>query len=149
MGFPGGAVVRTLNSTGWQGPLRKWDTRTTSHHLWQTTAKRDDARTSLVVQWLRHCTSTAEGVGSISGWGTKVPRVVQHDQNRKKKKKEKKCCYKNWILTNSFRAKYANLKLQEAQTQGDSAPTQFFFHDPVPHEMIMKKCEQDGFEKGP
>ena len=76
---------------------------------------------------LRHCASTAEGVGLISGWGTKVPHAVQHDQNRKKKKK---CCYNNWILTNSFRAKYVNLELQEAQTQADSAPTQFFYHGP-------------------
>ena len=39
-----------------------------------------------MVQWLRHCTSTAEGVGSISAWGTKVPHAVQHDPNRKKEK---------------------------------------------------------------
>ena len=28
--------------------------------------------TSLVVQWLRLCTSTARGMGSIPGWGAKI-----------------------------------------------------------------------------
>ena len=28
--------------------------------------------TSLVVQWLRLCTSTAGGAGSTPGWGTKI-----------------------------------------------------------------------------
>ena len=32
------------------------------------------SETSLVVQWLKLCTSNAEGVGSIPGWGTKIPQ---------------------------------------------------------------------------
>ena len=32
--------------------------------------------TSLVVQWLRLCTSTAGGMGSIPGWGTKIPQAA-------------------------------------------------------------------------
>ena len=32
---------------------------------------------SLVVQWLGLCTFTAKGLGSIPGWGTKIP---QHGQ---------------------------------------------------------------------
>ena len=28
--------------------------------------------TSLVIQWLRHCASTAGGTGLIPGWGTKI-----------------------------------------------------------------------------
>ena len=33
--------------------------------------------TSLVVQWLRLCPSTAGDLGSISGWGTKIPYALQ------------------------------------------------------------------------
>jgi len=36
--------------------------------------------TSLVVQWLRLYTSTAGGMGSILGWGTKMFYAVQLDQ---------------------------------------------------------------------
>ena len=31
---------------------------------------------SPVVQWLRFCTPNAEGMGSISGWGTKILHVT-------------------------------------------------------------------------
>ena len=37
---------------------------------WQ---KNKPARTSLVVQWLGLSSSTARGVGSVPGWGTKIP----------------------------------------------------------------------------
>ena len=39
-----------------------------------------------MVQWLRSCTSTAGGVGLISGQGTKIPHAAQ--KNRKRKSKE-------------------------------------------------------------
>ena len=39
--------------------------------------------TSLAVQWLRLCASTAGGVGSIPGWGTKIPHAVCHGQTMK------------------------------------------------------------------
>ena len=42
--------------------------------------------TSLVVQWLRLHTSTAGGVGSIPGWGTKIPHAMGRSQKKKKKK---------------------------------------------------------------
>ena len=29
------------------------------------------------IQWLRLCASNAGGMGSIPGWGTKVPHAVQ------------------------------------------------------------------------
>ena len=45
--------------------------------------------TSLVVQLLTLCTSTAEGVGSILGWGTKIPHVMGHGQ----KIKQNKMCF--------------------------------------------------------
>ena len=32
------------------------------------------ARFSLLVQWLRLCTSNAESIGSIPSWGTKIPQ---------------------------------------------------------------------------
>ena len=40
--------------------------------------------TSLVVQWLRLCTSTAGGMGLIPGRGTKIPHAT-HGQKKKKK----------------------------------------------------------------
>ena len=36
------------------------------------------ARNSLAVQWLGLQAFTAEGVGSIPGWGTKIPQAVWH-----------------------------------------------------------------------
>ena len=45
--------------------------------------------TSLTLQWLRLCASTAAGMSSIPGWETKIPHDVQH--NQKKEKKERKC----------------------------------------------------------
>ena len=34
------------------------------------------ARTSLAVQWLRFCASTARGMGSIPGWRAKIPHTM-------------------------------------------------------------------------
>ena len=39
---------------------------------------------SLAVQWLRLHTSTAGGMGSISGWETKILHNMQHSQKKKK-----------------------------------------------------------------
>ena len=36
--------------------------------------------TSLAVQCLRLCASTAGGIGSIPGWGTKIPHAAWHGQ---------------------------------------------------------------------
>ena len=41
---------------------------------------------SLTVQWLGLRTFTADGTGSIPGWGTKIPQV----QGQKKKKRKNK-----------------------------------------------------------
>ena len=41
---------------------------------------------SLVVQWLRLHASTAEGLGSIPGQGTKIPHAVWYGQKKKKMK---------------------------------------------------------------
>ena len=40
-----------------------------------------------MVQWLRLCTSTAGGAGSISGWKTKIPYVAQLKNNNAIKQK--------------------------------------------------------------
>ena len=40
--------------------------------------------TSLETQWLRNHTSTAGGLGSIPGPGTKMPHAMQHGQKKKK-----------------------------------------------------------------
>ena len=39
---------------------------------------------SLVVQWLGFCAFTTEGLGSIPGWGTKIPQTAWCGQERKK-----------------------------------------------------------------
>ena len=38
--------------------------------------------TFLVVQWLRLHASTAGGMGSIPGWGTKIPQAMGWGQNK-------------------------------------------------------------------
>ena len=38
-----------------------------------------------MVQWLRLCASTAEGMGLISGQGTKILHAAWHDQKQIKK----------------------------------------------------------------
>ena len=43
-----------------------------------------------MVQWLRFCTLTAKGLGSIPGQGTKIPQAVWPKTRKKKKKKKKK-----------------------------------------------------------
>ena len=40
---------------------------------------------SLAVQWLELHAFTAEGPGSIPGWGTKIPQAAQHSQKKRKK----------------------------------------------------------------
>ena len=37
---------------------------------------------SLVVQWLGLRALNAEGVGSVPGWGSKIPQTVQHGPNK-------------------------------------------------------------------
>ena len=33
-----------------------------------------------MIQWLRLCTSTAGGAGSIPGWGVKIPLAAQWEK---------------------------------------------------------------------
>ena len=47
--------------------------------------------TSLVVQWLRLCSSTSGGLGSIPGQGNKIWLATWHGPKKKKKKEEDEC----------------------------------------------------------
>ena len=46
--------------------------------------------TSLVVQWLRFSTPDTVGMGSIPGWGTKIPHDAQTGQKKKRQLKKRK-----------------------------------------------------------
>ena len=50
--------------------------------------KTENIQTSLVVQWLRLRTSTAEGTSLILGQGTGIPQAVWCDQKKKKNRQE-------------------------------------------------------------
>ena len=41
---------------------------------------------SLAAQWLALCDFTAQGPGSIPGWGTKILQATQSSQKKKNKK---------------------------------------------------------------
>ena len=43
-----------------------------SQHRETAWIRKNKKGTSLAVQWLRLCTSTARGTGSIPGWGTNI-----------------------------------------------------------------------------
>ena len=51
-------------------------------------SKRKSPGTSLTIQWLGLHASNAGGVGSIPGWGTKIPHAVQHGQRKERKKRK-------------------------------------------------------------
>ena len=57
---------------------------------------------SLAVQWLGLCTFTADGVGSIPGWGTKIPPATGHGQ-------KKKIFFLVYMLLLQFRVQYCFL----------------------------------------
>ena len=50
--------------------------------------KKRKSETSLVVQGLRLCPFNTGSVGSIPGWGTKIPHAMLCDQKKKKEKKK-------------------------------------------------------------
>ena len=49
------------------------------------------------LQWLELCTFTAEGKGSIPGWGTKIPHATPWGQKQKKILKSFKCLSLNGV----------------------------------------------------
>ena len=42
-----------------------------------------------MVQWLKLCVSNAGDMGSIPGWGTKIPHAAQGSQRERERKKKK------------------------------------------------------------
>ena len=78
--------------------------------------------TSLVVQWLRLCTSNAGGVGSISGWGTEIPYAAQCGQ---KITKTRACL----SPSSGGNQKTSNLLLLHPASKPGSASHQFFLWD--------------------
>ena len=56
----------------------------TKHHHHQNKFKMVSG-TSLAVQWLRLCISNEGDMGSVPGWGTKIPQAVRHGKKKKKK----------------------------------------------------------------
>ena len=57
--------------------------------------------TSLAVQWLGICASTAGGSSSIPGRGTRIPHVMQCSQKLRIKTKTTKCPHKLFTDTHS------------------------------------------------
>ena len=74
---------REIGRTFWKrtGCVQPWKPR--EHRSLKAHGTEHEARSrgmSLVVQWLRLCTSNAGATGSISGWGTKITRASGSDQ---------------------------------------------------------------------
>ena len=57
---------------------------------------------SLAVQWLQLHAFTAEGMGSIPRWGSKILQALWHSQNKQNRKKEKPVCSYKGIFKDSF-----------------------------------------------
>ena len=67
---------------------------------WEDTAiKHTIGGMSLMVQWLGLCASTAGGVGSIPGQGTKILKAMQHGQKKKKTKPNQTKKTPTWNVT--------------------------------------------------
>ena len=73
-----------------------------------------EAGTSLVVQWLGLCVSTAGGTGSIPGRGTKIPHALRHGPKKKKKKKSVLHLEASWTNANTLRALSATLSTTQS-----------------------------------
>ena len=48
------------------------------------TSEKQTSGTSLMVQWLKLCTSTAGNTGFSPSWGTKIPHATEHGQKKSK-----------------------------------------------------------------
>ena len=62
-------------------------------HFEGPSLRKTSLRTSLVVQWLELCASSAGGLSSILGWGTKIPQAVRCGQKKKKDLKKSWCVH--------------------------------------------------------
>ena len=54
----------------------KWMALTTEERLEEGGVKSQLRGTSLAVQWLRICTFTVGAVGSVPGWGIRIPNAM-------------------------------------------------------------------------
>ena len=66
---------------------------------------------SLAIQWLRLCTSIIGGMGSIPGWGTKIPHAAWRGQKKRKEKKKKGRLMKPFPSSESFKGSHCLLEL--------------------------------------
>ena len=57
---------------------------------------------SLDIQWLRLHAFTARDIGSIPGWGTRIPHAAQQSQKKLKKKKDSIDIYCQIHMPNEF-----------------------------------------------
>ena len=69
-----------LQSMGSQELNTTWQL---NHHHHQNKFKMVSG-TSLAVQWLRLCISNEGDMGSVPGWGTKIPQAVRHGKKKKR-----------------------------------------------------------------
>ena len=82
--------------------------------------KEDRKGTSLVVQWLRLSTSTAEGEGSNPGWGTRILHAVCGTAKKTKTKMILNCLF--WPRHAGILIQYIKEKNPEGQTSQISIP---------------------------
>ena len=64
---------------------------------------------SLAIQWLWCCASIIGGMGSIPGWGTKIPLAAWHGQKKRKKKKGR--LMKPFPSSESFKGSHCLMEL--------------------------------------
>ena len=76
MYFPFGIIFKLL--------LRSIFNKNLNQQQWRTKALRWNIETSLVVQWLRLCTSAAGSMGLIPCWRTKIPHACSAAKKEKK-----------------------------------------------------------------
>ena len=55
-----------------------------------------------MIQWLGLLTVTVEGLGSIPGWGTKIPQAMPMQQKKEKKNKHERSASVNLPLVNFY-----------------------------------------------
>ena len=72
----------------------------------------------MVVQWLRLCASKPGGLGSVPGWGTKIPHV---EGAVKKKKKAHRSAVDLGLINMSH--EFANLEVTGQPSMDSVAPS--------------------------
>ena len=80
LGLPSAIRIERVNPGAWESSKEAvqsscWELLICQREWSQAGRFKSSLGTSLVVQWLRICASTAEGTGSIPGQGTKIPHT--------------------------------------------------------------------------